>query len=123
MEDISAKASDNILYAFNKALIELKQPEVDSIIDAIRNMLNQQLGVNIMEKEARKPIKPIEKNEIFHMNFDKLKTCIEANTKKAPIIPMIVGPAGTGKSTAVEQISRELNLHFYIIIEFKTHLN
>ncbi len=114
IEDISSKASKNILHAFNKALVELKQPEVDSIIDAIRGMLNKQLGVVIKEKEVRKPIKPIAENELFHKNHDKLKTCIEANTEEAPIIPMIVGPTGTGKSTAVEQIARELGLHFYM---------
>lgn len=114
IDDISKKASDNILYSFNKALVELKQPEVDNIIDAIRAMLNKQLGIKIIEKNERKPIKPISKTELFHKNHDKLKTCIEANSKEAPIIPMIVGPAGTGKSTAVEQISRELGLHFYM---------
>ena len=114
IEDISIKASDKILHAFNKALVDLKQPEVDSIIEAIRGMLNKQLGVVITEKDARRPLKPIGKNELFHKNHIKLKTIIEASTRETPIVPMIVGPAGTGKSTAVEQISREMGLHFYM---------
>lgn len=114
IDDISQKATEKILYAFNKSLVELKQPEVESIMEAIRSMLNKQLGVKINEQKERRPIKPIRSDELFHKNHDKLKTCIEASTKEAPIIPMIVGPAGTGKSTAVEQIARELGLHFYM---------
>lgn len=114
IDDISAKASENILHSFNKSLVELKQPEVESIIDAIRSMLNKHLGVVIKDGKERRPIRPIEKHEIFHKNHDKLKTCIQANSKESPIIPMIVGPAGTGKSTSVEQISRQLGLHFYM---------
>ncbi|HQC30367.1 MAG TPA: hypothetical protein PLP51_01370 [Acholeplasmataceae bacterium] len=32
IDDISAKASENILHSFNKSLVELKQPEVESIL-------------------------------------------------------------------------------------------
>ena len=53
IDDISKKASDNILHSFNKALVELKQPEVNSIIDAIGAMLNKQLGIKITEKNER----------------------------------------------------------------------
>ena len=90
IDDISAKASENILHSFNKSLVELKQPEVESIIDAIRSMLNKHLGVVIKDGKERRPIRPIEKHEIFHKNHDKLKTCIQANSKESPIIPMIV---------------------------------
>lgn len=114
IDEITNKASNNILSAFNKVLIEMKQPEADSIIEAIKGMLNKQLDVFIEEKESRLPVKPIRDNELFHKNHDKLKTVIEANSKETPIVPMIVGPAGTGKSTAVEQVSREMGLHFYM---------
>ncbi|MDR2822648.1 MAG: AAA family ATPase [Acholeplasmatales bacterium] len=114
IEDISAKATENILNAFNKVLVNLKQPEADSIIDAIKGLLNSKISGLVKKEEIREPLKPITDTELFHKNHDKLKTCIDANTKESPIIPMIVGPAGTGKSTAVEQISREMGLHFYM---------
>lgn len=43
-----------------------------------------------------------------HMDFPKLVGSI-----KAGLMPMLVGPAGTGKSTAVEQAAYELGLDFY----------
>mgnify|MGYP002797299161 FL=1 len=43
-----------------------------------------------------------------HQTYKKLLACIKAGT-----MPMLVGPAGTGKSTAVEQVARELKLKFY----------
>ena len=45
--------------------------------------------------------------EFVHKNFDKMLECI-----KCGLIPMLVGPAGTGKSTSVEQVARAMNLPF-----------
>lgn len=55
-------------------------------------------------------IKPFDKNkELVHYQFGKLLECITLG-----VHPMLVGPAGTGKSTAVEQAARVLGLRFYM---------
>ena len=60
-------------------------------------------------KDTPKEIEPFDRDkELVHCKFDKLKGCVEAG-----VIPMLVGPAGTGKSTAVEQVARALGLPFY----------
>jgi hypothetical protein len=114
ISDVSNKATKEIVDSFNKILLKMKEPEVNSIFEGVKSLLYKQLG-NLPGKpiDDRKLL-PIKKGEVFHKNKQKLKTCIEASTKEIPIIPMIVGPAGTGKSTAVEQISRELGLNFYM---------
>ena len=114
ISDVSFKATKEIVDSFNKILLKMKEPEVNSVFEGVKSLLFKQLG-NLPGKpiDDRKLL-PIKKGEVFHKNKQKLKTCIEASTKEIPIIPMIVGPAGTGKSTAVEQISRELGLNFYM---------
>jgi cobaltochelatase CobS len=114
ISDVSNKATKEMVDSFNKILLKMKEPEVNSIFEGVKSLLFKELsnlpGKPIVEKKSS----PIKKGEVFHKNKQKLKTCIEASTKEIPIIPMIVGPAGTGKSTAVEQISRELGLNFYM---------
>ncbi len=57
------------------------------------------------EEEARKKdVLSLPKHE----SFPKLQATI-----KAGLMPMLVGPAGTGKSTAVEQAAFDLGLKFY----------
>jgi hypothetical protein len=114
LSDISFKATKEILDSFNKILLKMKEPEVTSVIEGIKSLVYKQLNDLPNKPIEMKKLLPIKKEEVFHKNKQKLKTCIEASTKEIPIIPMIVGPAGTGKSTAVEQISRELGLGFYM---------
>lgn len=112
--DISNKATKEMVDSFNKILLKMKEPEVNSIIEGIKSLLKKQLSDLPGKPLEEKKLLTIKKGEVFHKNKEKLKTCIQASTKEIPIIPMIVGPAGTGKSTAVEQISRELGLNFYM---------
>jgi SpoVK/Ycf46/Vps4 family AAA+-type ATPase len=114
LADISNNASREILDSFNKILFKMKEPEVNSIVDGVKLLINKELENLPAKPLEKKKLLPIKKEEVFHKNKEKLKTCIEASSKEIPIIPMIVGPAGTGKSTAVEQISRELKLNFYM---------
>jgi MoxR-like ATPase len=83
---------------------------VDSIASSIASSVLSK--IQVAEQQEDKPAKTIEpfdrKKELVHENFDKLLTCV-----KAGVIPMLVGPAGTGKSTAVEQVARALGLPFY----------
>ena len=85
-----------------------------AINKAIDNISNS-IAIGVVEKMSdtneveEKNIKPLDRdNELVHCKFDKLKTCVEAK-----VMPMLVGPAGTGKSTAVEQVARALGLPFY----------
>ena len=74
------------------------------VVDTIMNGL-----IHEEDKIVNDPVKPFDRDkELVHKNFDKLLTCVEAG-----VIPMLVGPAGTGKSTAVEQVARKLGLKFY----------
>ncbi len=54
-----------------------------------------------------KPFDP--ERELVHEQFEKLLA-----TVKLGLAPMLVGPAGTGKSTAVEQVARAMKLPFYM---------
>ncbi|MBR3890461.1 MAG: AAA family ATPase [Bacilli bacterium] len=82
---------------------------VDSIASSIASSVLSKLNVTTATDTPSKPIEPFDREkELVHEKFDKLRTCVEAG-----IIPMLVGPAGTGKSTAVEQVARAMGLPFY----------
>ena len=105
--DIKTKGYEAVLDQFNKELKEMQETEKQSIITAIKALINSKLDVN--PSKDRLPVKPIEKDTLYHSNYSKLKTCVVSG-----IAPMIVGPAGSGKSLACEHIARELGLHFYV---------
>lgn len=106
---IVAESVDKILYSFNKSLVELSASERETIIDSIKAIITPNLPIVNKGNDEVLEIKSISKQEIFHESYNKLKVCVEAG-----IIPMLVGPAGTGKSTAAEQLSRDLGLNFYM---------
>ena len=81
---------------------------VDSIASSIASNVLSKLNFTSIT-DTSKQIEPFDREEeLVHEKFDKLRTCVEAG-----IIPMLVGPAGTGKSTAVEQVARAMGLQFY----------
>ncbi|MDR2828622.1 MAG: AAA family ATPase [Acholeplasmatales bacterium] len=83
----------------------LLSKSLDSIIDTLK----QDLLIKVEETtKVSNKIKPFSPLEFTHSSFNKLLACL-----KAGIIPFLVGPSGTGKSTAVEQAARALNLMFY----------
>ena len=108
VENVIKESTDKILTAFNKSLVELNETEKKSIIESIKALITPKLNL-ITNKQEKIQIAPLGKDELFHESYDKLKLCV-----KAGIIPMIVGPAGTGKSTAAEQLSRDLGVNFYM---------
>ena len=82
-----------------------------NVINVVNVIMNEMEIKQAQRKEetTEKVIKPFDRdNEFVHEKFDKLRTCVEAG-----VIPMLVGPAGTGKSTAVEQVARAMGLPFY----------
>ncbi len=97
--------SNRILSAFNESLKGMGVKQQTTIVDAIAAMINPKLPIVVEPEETIAP----DANVIYHKNHDKLKSCIESGA-----IPMLVGPAGTGKSTAAEQIAKELGLKFYM---------
>ena len=109
VENVVRESSNQILNAFNKSLIELGIDDKNTIIESIKALINPKLPIQRKETESEKSIEPLKKDELFHQNYKKLKLCVESG-----IIPMIVGPAGTGKSTAAEQLSRDLGLNYYM---------
>ncbi|MDR0831369.1 MAG: AAA family ATPase [Bacillales bacterium] len=84
---------------------ELLSQSLDDVINNLKEDLHLSVQSNL---DLQTSIKPLGADEYTHMSFKKLLSCL-----KAGIIPMLVGPAGTGKSTAVEQVARALNLRFY----------
>ena len=87
---------------------EIKK-NVVNVVNIIMNEIELKNSKREEEKKKERIIKPFDRDaELVHENFDKLRTCVEAG-----IIPMLVGPAGTGKSTAVEQVARAMGLPFY----------
>jgi SpoVK/Ycf46/Vps4 family AAA+-type ATPase len=91
-------------YASKSIDSEILSKSLDQILDTLKIDLHTLESNKLSQIE----IKPLEKDEYLHVSFNKLLTCV-----KAGVIPMLVGPAGTGKSTAVEQLARVLGLRFY----------
>lgn len=102
--------SKAILDVFNNELSSFNIREKTTFVDAIRSILEHK---NIIIQEADIQSKPkvleLGKKEILHETYNKVK-----NTVLAGVIPMVVGPAGSGKSHAMEQIARDLGLNFYM---------
>ena len=82
---------------------------ISAISTGIAEAVLSKIKVSSLDGKKGKEIKPFDReSELVHEKFDKLRTCVEAG-----VIPMLVGPAGTGKSTAVEQVARTMGLPFY----------
>ncbi len=111
IDEITNKSEEMILNSFNDALKSYKLTAKDNMVEALDSLRQNNLLNNVksIKTSGEKVIKPIGENELFHSCYPKLKMCVESG-----IIPMIVGPAGTGKSTAAEQLSREMGLNFYL---------
>jgi len=110
IKELADKGSKLILDAFNQELSAFPINEQKTFVDAIRLilenknvLLKDKLEETVSEKEK------IRKDEILHKTYCKVK-----NTVLAGVIPMVVGPAGSGKSHAMEQIARDLGLNFYM---------
>ena len=113
--NLYAKSKDDLELKLEKQGIKLSDKEKEELLIEIKRSVNLAveaiMGKVIAEEIERKTkiIKSFDREkELVHEKFDKLLTCVEAG-----IIPMLVGPAGTGKSTAVEQVARALRLPFY----------
>ena len=113
--NLYAKAKEQVDLKFEKEGIKLTDTEKEKIYLEIKNTVSSAVEiimgkVKAEEEEKKvKEIKPFDReSELVHEKFDKLRTCVEAG-----VIPMLVGPAGTGKSTAVEQVARAMGLPFY----------
>jgi len=107
---IADKGAKVILDAFNQELSEFPITEQKSFVDAIRLILeNKKILFRRAQGEVDMIPGKIRKDEIFHETYYKVK-----NTVLSGVIPMVVGPAGSGKSHAMEQIARDLGLNFYM---------
>ncbi len=109
VDKIVNESTNKILDIFNKSLNELNQKEKDSIIEAIKSLINDKLPIKNIDEEIIMEIEPLNEKDVLHESYSKMKTCILAG-----VVPMLVGPAGTGKSTAASQLARDLGLQFYM---------
>ncbi len=103
-KNIQQQALDYLLEAFNKVFVDYNEEEKTSINEAIKHIISPKLLTPVFDEEDI-----IKTSKFKHESYDKLKTIIDAN-----LVPMLVGPAGTGKSEAVGQIAKELKLRLYM---------
>lgn len=107
IDRVVANSINKILDVFNNSLKGFGVTEKETILDSIKALMIQ--NVSYVNNLNTLEIKPIGDNELFHKAYGKMKSCVLAG-----VVPMLVGPAGTGKSTAAEQLSRDLGLHSYM---------
>lgn len=110
IEQVADKGAKIILDAFNEELSEFTIKEKKSIVEAIKSILEQKniiIQNNLIEKRTEP--KKLDKNEIMHNSYSKVKSVVLSG-----VIPMVVGPAGSGKSHAMEQIAKDLGINFYM---------
>lgn len=107
LTETADKSAKLMLEAFNAELVSFNQKEQKTISEAIRNILERH---NVLKNfKAEEEVKKLGKNELLHEQYAKVKNIVLAG-----IIPMVVGPAGSGKSHAMDQLARELGLNFYM---------
>ena len=127
-EIIFDKMSNFLTTQVRKAVIanggtEIKEDALSAIVDKIvKNILPQILldvgqlgdgnGIDDGYDDGYKPpiVAPFDPKELTHYAFGKMEDCVQVG-----LVPMLVGPAGAGKSTAVEQLSRKLGLPYYMV--------
>lgn len=110
LREVANQGSKLILDAFNEELSEFPIKEQKSLLDAIKTILeNKSILLKDSQDEPGNVPEPLNMNEIFHQTYGKVK-----NSVLSGVIPMVVGPAGSGKSHAMQQIARDLNLNFYM---------
>jgi cobaltochelatase CobS len=108
IDELNDRTSKMILNAFNEELNEMKASEQKTIIESLKSVLINRNIMNVVEMdETRK--KKLSEHAVFHDKYKMLKSILQAD-----VIPMVVGPAGSGKSHAIEQIALELGLSFYM---------
>jgi len=107
IRETAEKGASLILEAFNEELAVLNEKDQSSIAEAMRKILEKKKILSNTPLVRTKKVLPAD--SVFHSRYDKLK-----NVLLAGVIPMVVGPAGSGKSHAIEQIALELGLDFYM---------
>ena len=100
-------ASKHILTVFNEEINQLKLKKQKTISESLLELFSTK-KTNMEIINDRVPT-VLDQNARFHQSYKVLKNCVLAN-----VIPMVVGPAGSGKSHAIEQIASDLGLNFYM---------
>ena len=110
INEVSNKGSKLILDVLNKELSAFPIKEQKTFVDAIKLILEKRFAKEAIQNvETVQEVYKLHNDEILHKSYHKVK-----NTVLAGVIPMVVGPAGSGKSHAMEQIARDLDLNFYM---------
>ena len=113
-EVVSDKARELLFDDSNNSVLGVSEDLTRDVVDMLKTRIPNIMTASKTEddgtlneeeiEERRSKVLALER----HYSFPKLLAII-----KAGLMPMLVGPAGTGKSTSVEQAAYELGLDFY----------
>lgn len=96
-------------------IISQNAPEiVQSLYNEAAKMINKQYGPVKKLIEFVTPERPDNEGEVFDVNFENIYITLKAaNQDSGHKWPMLIGPAGSGKSYTAEQVAKALNVPFY----------
>src|ERR1700676_639204 len=84
---------------------EVKKPEVEKEVEKVIEEVIEALPEVIEAKPAKRADR--------HFQFALLMQLAKAHTENVPVNVWLVGPAGSGKTKACEQVAHELGIEFY----------
>ena len=109
VKEAASSEGESSLFENGKSVLGVSKEITRDIIEQLGDRVTEKI---IDTKTATKQSEEERKEELLalpkHACYPKL-----AATIKAGLMPMLVGPAGTGKSTAVEQAAFDLGFKFY----------
>lgn len=109
VEIVSRRLGETVSHAIGSA-VDTARADLAAVLDEARAIVNgapRTLRIEIADRVAVMPA------AVRHPLFDTLLTLAVVSKQPRAQFPMLVGPAGGGKTTAAEQVAQALGLPFY----------
>jgi MoxR-like ATPase len=109
VEIVSRRLGETVSHAIGSA-VDAARADLAAVLDEARAIVNgapRTLRIEIKDRVAVLPA------AVRHPLFDTLLTLAVVSKQPRAKFPMLVGPAGGGKTTAAEQVAQALGLPFY----------